>query len=106
MRPESRSAAASNLQRVAPLVPEFLPWYLRAAVRTGGRPLVGPGGAPRLGLAVLFGGLLGPLALVAGLAPIYLGYMLFERVRNHLRGVRRHNQPPFAVQADPEQANQ
>ena len=36
MRPESRSAAASNLQRVAPLVPEFLPWYLRAAVRTGG----------------------------------------------------------------------
>lgn len=36
MRPESHSAAASNLQRVAPLVPEFLPWYLRAAVRTGG----------------------------------------------------------------------
>ena len=34
--PESRSAAASNLQRVAPLVPEFLPWYLRAAVRAGG----------------------------------------------------------------------
>ncbi len=36
MRPESLSAAASNLQRVAPLVPSFLPWYLRAAVRTGG----------------------------------------------------------------------
>jgi RHH-type proline utilization regulon transcriptional repressor/proline dehydrogenase/delta 1-pyrroline-5-carboxylate dehydrogenase len=36
MRPESLSAAASNLHRVAPLVPEFLPWYLRAAVRTGG----------------------------------------------------------------------
>ncbi|MBN9176576.1 MAG: bifunctional proline dehydrogenase/L-glutamate gamma-semialdehyde dehydrogenase [Microbacterium sp.] len=36
MRPESLSAAASNLQRVAPLVPDFLPWYLRAAVRTGG----------------------------------------------------------------------
>ena len=36
MRPESLAAAASNLQRVAPLVPAFLPWYLRAAVRTGG----------------------------------------------------------------------
>lgn len=36
MRPESLSAAAANLQRVAPLVPGFLPWYLRAAVRTGG----------------------------------------------------------------------
>ena len=37
MRPESRSAAAANLQRVAPLVPEFLPWYLRTAVRAGER---------------------------------------------------------------------
>ncbi|WP_438354935.1 proline dehydrogenase family protein [Microbacterium sp. CJ88] len=36
MRPESLSAAASNLHRVAPLVPAFLPWYLRAAVRAGG----------------------------------------------------------------------
>jgi RHH-type proline utilization regulon transcriptional repressor/proline dehydrogenase/delta 1-pyrroline-5-carboxylate dehydrogenase len=36
MRPESLSAAASHLSRVAPLVPGFLPWYLRAAVRTGG----------------------------------------------------------------------
>ncbi len=36
MRPESLAAAASNLQRVAPLVPEFLPWYLRGAVRLGG----------------------------------------------------------------------
>ncbi len=36
MRPESLVAAASNLRRVAPLVPEFLPWYLRAAVRAGG----------------------------------------------------------------------
>ena len=36
MRPESLSAAASNLHRVAPLVPEFLPWYLRGAVRVGG----------------------------------------------------------------------
>lgn len=36
MRPESLSAAASNLSRVAPLVPEFLPWYLRGAVRVGG----------------------------------------------------------------------
>jgi len=36
MRPESLAAAASNLQRVAPLVPSFLPWYLRSAVRVGG----------------------------------------------------------------------
>lgn len=36
MRPESLTAAASNLARVAPLVPEFLPWYLRGAVRLGG----------------------------------------------------------------------
>lgn len=37
MRPESLVAAASHLHRVAPLVPEFLPWHLRAAVRIGGR---------------------------------------------------------------------
>ncbi|MFV0373344.1 proline dehydrogenase family protein [Microbacterium sp.] len=36
MRPESSMAAAARLQRVAPLVPEFLPWYLRGAVRVGG----------------------------------------------------------------------
>ena len=41
MRPESLGAAASGLHRVAPLVPGFLPWYLRAAVRAGG--LVAPG---------------------------------------------------------------
>ncbi|HBR88228.1 MAG TPA: hypothetical protein DEA59_03065, partial [Microbacterium sp.] len=32
MRPESLGAAASRLNRIAPLVPEFLPWYLRGAV--------------------------------------------------------------------------
>ncbi|GAA5031586.1 bifunctional proline dehydrogenase/L-glutamate gamma-semialdehyde dehydrogenase [Microbacterium fluvii] len=36
MRPESLSAAASRLHRVADLVPGFLPWYLRGAVRAGG----------------------------------------------------------------------
>ncbi|MFF5624244.1 proline dehydrogenase family protein [Microbacterium sp. NPDC012755] len=36
MRPESLGAAASRLHRIAPLVPEFLPWYLRGAVRVGG----------------------------------------------------------------------
>lgn len=36
MRPESLAAAASNLHRVAPLVPTFLPWYLRGAVQVGG----------------------------------------------------------------------
>lgn len=36
MRPESVTAAATRLHHVAPLVPEFLPWYLRGAVRVGG----------------------------------------------------------------------
>ncbi|MDQ0642868.1 proline dehydrogenase family protein [Microbacterium murale] len=36
MRPESLSAAAAQLQRIAPMVPDFLPWYLRGAVRLGG----------------------------------------------------------------------
>ncbi|MGM7698869.1 proline dehydrogenase family protein [Microbacterium sp. A84] len=36
MRPESLAAAASQLQRIAPIVPGFLPWYLRGAVRLGG----------------------------------------------------------------------
>ncbi|MFB8388063.1 bifunctional proline dehydrogenase/L-glutamate gamma-semialdehyde dehydrogenase [Microbacterium sp. NPDC055910] len=36
MRPESLTAAATNLKRVAPLVPGFLPWYLRSAVQLGG----------------------------------------------------------------------
>ncbi|MEL5990810.1 bifunctional proline dehydrogenase/L-glutamate gamma-semialdehyde dehydrogenase [Microbacterium phosphatis] len=36
MRPESAAAAAANLSRVAPLVPGFLPWWLRGAVKTGG----------------------------------------------------------------------
>ncbi|WP_460772782.1 proline dehydrogenase family protein [Microbacterium sp. GXF7504] len=36
MRPESLSAAAAQLRRIAPLVPDFLPWHLRSAVRAGG----------------------------------------------------------------------
>lgn len=36
MRPESLAAAAAQLQRIAPIVPDFLPWYLRGAVRVGG----------------------------------------------------------------------
>ncbi|UPL10060.1 proline dehydrogenase family protein [Microbacterium sufflavum] len=36
MRPESLTAAAARLHRIAPIVPEFLPWYLRSAVRLGG----------------------------------------------------------------------
>jgi RHH-type proline utilization regulon transcriptional repressor/proline dehydrogenase/delta 1-pyrroline-5-carboxylate dehydrogenase len=36
MRPESSAAAASNLHRIAPLAPGFLPWYLRGVVRAGG----------------------------------------------------------------------
>ncbi|CEA07001.1 1-pyrroline-5-carboxylate dehydrogenase [Arthrobacter saudimassiliensis] len=36
IRPEDKAVAARNLRRLAPQVPAFLPWYLRAAVRTGG----------------------------------------------------------------------
>ncbi|WP_309103917.1 bifunctional proline dehydrogenase/L-glutamate gamma-semialdehyde dehydrogenase [Microbacterium sp.] len=36
MRPESLGAAASQFHRIAPIVPDFLPWYLRGAVRLGG----------------------------------------------------------------------
>lgn len=36
MRPESLSAAAARLHRLAPLVPDFLPWYLKSAVQVGG----------------------------------------------------------------------
>src|SRR5690606_38415403 len=36
MRPESLSAAAAHLRRIAPIVPSFLPWYVRGAVRLGG----------------------------------------------------------------------
>lgn len=36
MRPESLAAAAAQLHRIAPLVPDFLPWYLRGAVQVGG----------------------------------------------------------------------
>ncbi|UOE43616.1 proline dehydrogenase family protein [Agromyces larvae] len=36
MRPEDLRVAGRNLERVAKLTPEFLPWYLRGAVRLGG----------------------------------------------------------------------
>ncbi|MFK4762256.1 proline dehydrogenase family protein [Microbacterium sp. ZW T5_45] len=36
MRPESLGAAAAQLHRIAPIVPDFLPWYLRGAVKVGG----------------------------------------------------------------------
>lgn len=36
VRPEDLKVAAHNLRRVAPQVPAFLPWPLRAAVRLGG----------------------------------------------------------------------
>ncbi|MGG7464841.1 bifunctional proline dehydrogenase/L-glutamate gamma-semialdehyde dehydrogenase [Plantibacter sp. YIM 135347] len=36
VRPEDLSVAARNLQTIAPKVPAFLPWYMKAAVRCGG----------------------------------------------------------------------
>ncbi|MDQ1129491.1 bifunctional proline dehydrogenase/L-glutamate gamma-semialdehyde dehydrogenase [Microbacterium sp. SORGH_AS_0888] len=36
LRPESLTAAAAQLSRIAPLAPGFLPWHLRQAVRAGG----------------------------------------------------------------------
>lgn len=40
IRPEDLQVAARNLATLAPRVPDFLPWYLKAAVRTGG--VLGP----------------------------------------------------------------
>ena len=40
VRPEDLRVAARNLKELAPKVPTFLPWYMRAAVRVGG--LVAP----------------------------------------------------------------
>ena len=40
IRPEDLQVAARNLAKLAPQVPGFLPWYLKAAVRTGG--VLGP----------------------------------------------------------------
>jgi len=37
IRPEDHAAAAHALAGIADDVPEFLPWYLQAAVRTGGK---------------------------------------------------------------------
>ncbi len=36
IRPEDLTVAGRNLAKLAPKVPAFLPWYMRAAVRTGG----------------------------------------------------------------------
>ncbi|MCU1405620.1 MAG: 1-pyrroline-5-carboxylate dehydrogenase [Glaciihabitans sp.] len=36
VRPEDLTVAARNLARIAPKVPAFLPWYMKAAVRCGG----------------------------------------------------------------------
>ncbi|MEA9985468.1 bifunctional proline dehydrogenase/L-glutamate gamma-semialdehyde dehydrogenase [Subtercola sp. RTI3] len=36
VRPEDLTVAARNLQKLAPLVPAFLPWYMRSAVQVGG----------------------------------------------------------------------
>lgn len=36
VRPEDLGVAARNLRALAPKVPSFLPWYMRAAVRLGG----------------------------------------------------------------------
>ncbi|MET1152777.1 proline dehydrogenase family protein [Arthrobacter sp.] len=36
IRPEDLKVAARNLAALAPKAPAFLPWYMRAAVRTGG----------------------------------------------------------------------
>lgn len=37
IRPEDNAAAADALRRIADNVPQFLPWYLQAAVRAGGQ---------------------------------------------------------------------
>jgi len=78
LRPESLTAAASQLRRVAPNAPDVLPWLLRSAVRLGG------GLAPVLPAPVVplarraLRELLAPLAIDA--RPAKLGPAI-ERVR-------------------------
>lgn len=37
VRPEDQSVAGKNLERIAPIVPSFLPWYMKNAVGFGGK---------------------------------------------------------------------
>lgn len=37
VRPEDQSVAGKNLERIAPIVPSFLPWYMKSAVGFGGK---------------------------------------------------------------------
>ncbi|QRZ60959.1 bifunctional proline dehydrogenase/L-glutamate gamma-semialdehyde dehydrogenase [Rothia sp. ZJ932] len=37
VRPEDKTVAGKNLARIAPLVPGFLPWYMKSAVNVGGK---------------------------------------------------------------------
>src|SRR5690625_1756472 len=37
VRPEDHAAAAHALDQIAEAAPEFLPWYLRSAIRAGGK---------------------------------------------------------------------
>ncbi|WP_421084578.1 proline dehydrogenase family protein [Rothia nasimurium] len=37
VRPEDQKVAGKNLARIAPIVPSFLPWYMKSAVALGGK---------------------------------------------------------------------
>ncbi|ORC18939.1 MULTISPECIES: bifunctional proline dehydrogenase/L-glutamate gamma-semialdehyde dehydrogenase [Rothia] len=37
VRPEDQQVAGQNLSRIAPIVPSFLPWYMKSAVGLGGK---------------------------------------------------------------------
>ncbi|MFW0180090.1 bifunctional proline dehydrogenase/L-glutamate gamma-semialdehyde dehydrogenase [Rothia sp. P5766] len=37
IRPEDQQVAGKNLSRIAPIVPSFLPWYMKSAVGVGGK---------------------------------------------------------------------
>lgn len=37
VRPEDQAVAGKNLGRIAPIVPSFLPWYMKSAVGLGGK---------------------------------------------------------------------
>ncbi|MDY3048502.1 MAG: proline dehydrogenase family protein [Rothia sp. (in: high G+C Gram-positive bacteria)] len=37
VRPEDQTVAGKNLGRIAPIVPSFLPWYMKSAVGLGGK---------------------------------------------------------------------
>ncbi|MFW0120803.1 bifunctional proline dehydrogenase/L-glutamate gamma-semialdehyde dehydrogenase [Rothia sp. CCM 9419] len=50
VRPEDNNVAGANLAKIAPLVPSFLPWYMKSAVAAGGK-IASKASWPTVGIA-------------------------------------------------------